>query len=151
MALIFMYSTLVALVAISSAFPWSDSPVRDLDTWKSHSTGYPLPAETPSVLASCVYSGGGPTATIDAGIIIGTTTSLPAAAATVNKFLGVPFAKTPPERFAPPESPGTFNGTIMATAWSSACIQQFVYPKQQQEFTESLFNSPPSAESEDCL
>ena len=100
---------------------------------------------------NAAYSGGGPTATIDAGVFIGTTTSLQAATASVNNFLGVPFAKSPPERFAPPESPGTFSQPIEAKQWSPACIQQFMYPKASQEFTESVFNNPPPQESEDCL
>lgn len=74
---------------------------------------------------SCGYTGGGPTATIDAGVVIGTTTSLPAATATVNKFLGIPFAKSPPTRFAPPEKPAPFSAPIEAKQWSPACIQQF--------------------------
>lgn len=67
-----------------------------------------------------------PTATIDAGIVIGTATSLPTATASVNKFLGVPFAQSPPVRFAPPESleklPG--KGVYEAKQWSPACLQQ---------------------------
>ena len=109
------------------------------------------PPHYPGPSASCGYSGGGPTVIIDAGMVIGTTTSLPAATATVNKFLGVPFAKSPPERFAPPQSPGTFKQPIVAKEWSPACIQQFVYPKASQEFTELVFNNPPPKESEDCL
>ena len=99
----------------------------------------------------CGYPGGGPTATIDAGVVIGTTTSLPAATASVNKFLGVPFAKSPPTRFAPPQSPGKFGQPIMAKQWSPACIQQFQYPKSAQQFTEAVFNNPAPEESEDCL
>ena len=97
------------------------------------------------------YPGGGPTATIDAGVVIGTTTSLPAATATVNKFLGVPFAKSPPIRFAPPESPGTFEEAINAPAWKPACIQQFMYPREAYEFTREIFNVGTHEESEDCL
>ena len=99
----------------------------------------------------CGYSESGPTATIDAGVVIGTTTSLPSATATVNKFLGVPFAKSPPTRFAPPVRPAPFSGPIEAKEWSPACIQQFVYPKEAQEFTEFVFNNPAPEESEDCL
>lgn len=43
-----------------------------------------------------------PTATIDVGEVIGTTTVLPSSTVTVKKFLGIPFAVSPPERFAPP-------------------------------------------------
>ena len=125
----------MALFVSTSALAWGPPP--------SHG-----PYTAPS---SCGYPGGGPTATIDAGVVIGTTTSLPAATATVNKFLGVPFAKSPPTRFAPPESPGTFSQPIIAQAWSPACIQQFQYPKEAQEFTEALFNNPAPPESEDCL
>lgn len=100
---------------------------------------------------TCGYPGGGPTATIDSGVVTGTTTSFPDATATVNKFLGVPFAKSPPTRFAPPESAGKFSGPIIAKEWSPACIQQFTYPKESQEFTEEVFNNPPPEESEDCL
>ncbi|KAK4543426.1 hypothetical protein LTR36_005569 [Oleoguttula mirabilis] len=118
----------------------------------STSYGHPTSSATASLsTASCGYPGGGPTATIDAGVVHGTTTSLPAATASINKFLGVPFAQSPPTRFAPPQSPGTFSAPINATAWSPACIQQFTYPLAAQEFTEAVFNNPAPAESEDCL
>lgn len=138
---------LFVAAAAASALPggpghWS----YNSEQWQHTST---LAATTPTT--SCGYAGGAPTVTIDAGVLHGTTTSLPAATASINKFLGVPFAKSPPERFAPPESPGTFSAPINATAWSPACIQQFVYPLSSQEFTEAVFNNPPPAESEDCL
>lgn len=100
---------------------------------------------------ACGYQGGGPTATIDSGVVIGTTTSLPQATATVNQFLGVPFAKSPPTRFAPPESPGRFSEPFLAQKWSPACIQQFTYPRSAYEFTRAVFNQPTPEESEDCL
>ena len=100
---------------------------------------------------SCDYPGGDPIATIDAGVVIGTTTSLPSATATVNKFLGVPFAKSPPTRFSPPESPGMFGQPISAKEWRPACIQQFLYPRSAYEFTRAVFNQPTPEESEDCL
>ena len=105
----------------------------------------------PPGASGCGYPGGGPTATIEAGTVIGTTTSLPAATATVNKFLGVPFAKSPPERFSPPEDAGTFSQPIIAKEWSAACIQQFEYPRESFEFTQLVFNNPAPPESEDCL
>lgn len=71
------------------------------------------------------YPGGGPTATIDAGVVHGTTTSLPAATATVNKYLGIPFAASPPVRFSPPQKPHSWSTPIDATAFKPACIQQF--------------------------
>ncbi|KAH0282341.1 alpha/beta-hydrolase [Aureobasidium namibiae CBS 147.97] len=92
----------------------------------------------------------GPTACIENGLVIGTTTSLPAASATVNQFLGIPFAQSPPERFSPPQ-PVTQKSVINATAWKPACIQEFTYPLAAQQFTELIFNQPPPPESEDCL
>ncbi|TKA63106.1 hypothetical protein B0A55_10627 [Friedmanniomyces simplex] len=121
--------------------------------WPNPAASYPATssAANPRTTASCGYPGGAPTATIDAGVVVGTTTSLPSATASINKFLGVPFAKSPPTRFAPPESPGSFSEPINATAWSPACIQQFTYPAASQEFTEFVFNNPAPVESEDCL
>ncbi|GAB7359762.1 hypothetical protein MBLNU230_g6933t1 [Neophaeotheca triangularis] len=100
--------------------------------------------------AACGYPGGGPTAVVDAGTLVGTSTSLPAATASVNKFLGVPFAVSPPERFSPPQ-PAAPYGTIDATQFSAACIQQFNYPEATRQFTQAVFNNPPAEESEDCL
>ncbi|THZ89003.1 alpha/beta-hydrolase [Aureobasidium pullulans] len=92
----------------------------------------------------------GPTVRIENGLVLGTTTSVPAASATVNQFLGIPFAQSPPERFSPPRAASQV-GVINATAWKPACIQQFTYPVSSQQFTESVFNSPAPVESEDCL
>ena len=39
-----------------------------------------------------------PTATVDSGIVVGTTTWMPSATAAVNKYLSVPF-EAPPARF----------------------------------------------------
>jgi carboxylesterase type B len=66
-----------------------------------------------------------PTATIGAGLIVGKTTSLPAALGPVNQFLGVPFAKSPPERFSPPQPHARFREPLNATAVGPACFQQF--------------------------
>ena len=99
----------------------------------------------------CGYAGGAPTATIDSGVVIGTATSLPAASASVNKFLGVPFAQSPPVRFAPPEPVGASSEPIIAQEWAPACIQQFRYPRASYEFTRAVFNTPAPEESEDCL
>ena len=68
-----------------------------------------------------------PTVTLDSGPIIGTTTSLPSALATVNKFLGVPFAAKPTgsRRFALPTTVPKWTEPIKAQTWSPACVQQF--------------------------
>jgi carboxylesterase type B len=64
-----------------------------------------------------------PTATIDSGIIIGTTTNLPSATAPVLKYLGIPYAEKP-ERFEPPKAPGSWQFALKTQKWQSACIQQ---------------------------
>lgn len=66
-----------------------------------------------------------PTATLDVGEVIGTTTVLPSSTVTVNQFLGVPFAVSPPERFSPPEPVGKFEKTVVTQERSPACVQQF--------------------------
>jgi hypothetical protein len=68
-----------------------------------------------------------PEATLASGIAIGTTTSLPSAAATVNKFLGITFAALPPERFSPPTWPKAWATPLNASAWRPVCVQQFSY------------------------
>jgi hypothetical protein len=70
-----------------------------------------------------------PTISIDAGALAGTTTSLPGATATALKFLGVPFARSPPTRFAPAERPAAWgaSGRVRAAkGWRDGCVQQFV-------------------------
>jgi hypothetical protein len=68
---------------------------------------------------------GSPTAEIDSGIIIGTSTTLPSATAIVHKYLGIPFADSPPERFSPPVRPAPWSRPLDATEYKPACIQQF--------------------------
>ncbi|KAB2110991.1 hypothetical protein AG0111_0g796 [Alternaria gaisen] len=91
-----------------------------------------------------------PTATIDAGVIIGKSTSLPNALGPVHQYLGVPFA-SPPERFSPPQAAVPFQEPVNATEFRPACIQQFRYPLSSSQFTQAVFNNPPPEESEDCL
>jgi carboxylesterase type B len=77
------------------------------------------------LLLSAAYAAeGAPTAIVEGGIVVGTTTALPGATAPVNKFLGVPFAASPPLRFAPPQHVRPF-GRKVTTQVSAACIQQF--------------------------
>lgn len=67
-----------------------------------------------------------PTATIDAGVVIGKATALSnGLGPSVNQFLGIPFAQSPPERFSPPRDVSTFSKPFNATTWKPACIQQF--------------------------
>ncbi|KAK2589652.1 hypothetical protein QQS21_012667 [Conoideocrella luteorostrata] len=93
-----------------------------------------------------------PSATIDSGIIIGTTAVEPASRATVTKYLGVPFGAKP-ERFSPPKSPERWNSPYDASDFKPACIQKFDYPDAARTLKMAWFNTPPPAagESEDCL
>lgn len=66
-----------------------------------------------------------PSAVVDAGVIIGTTTTLPSSTVKVNKFLGIPYAQPPVDqrRFLPPEPIDTFKESpLKATAWGSKCL-----------------------------
>lgn len=67
-----------------------------------------------------------PTATIDAGVLLGKATALPnGLGPAVNQFLGIPFAQSPPERFSPPRNVTAFSKRLNATEFKPACIQQF--------------------------
>lgn len=68
-----------------------------------------------------------PTVVLDVGTIIGTRTTVPSSIATVNKFLGVPYAQPPlgSLRFQPPVAISKFGGPIETTQWKDACLQQF--------------------------
>lgn len=107
----------------------------------------------PLVLSTPVQrAASAPSATLDSGVVVGATTSLPSSKVAVHKFLGIPFA-APPVRFDPPVNPAKWSEPLDTTAYKPACIQQFNYPEAAREFTIDLFNTPPPAagESEDCL
>ncbi|UPX10847.1 uncharacterized protein EKO05_0001485 [Ascochyta rabiei] len=99
----------------------------------------------------------GPTVTISDGTIIGTAikpTNQPSLNASANAYLGVPFAKSPPERFSPPEAASSWSTPLQAQAIKPACIQQFSGSAQTQARIEEYFNNPNGpapVESEDCL
>ena len=65
-----------------------------------------------------------PTVTIDSGAVIGTTTILPSSTVVVNKFLGIPFAISPPKRFSPPVPVPKWPAPRKAQAFTNACMQQ---------------------------
>lgn len=74
-------------------------------------------------------SAANPTITAPIGTVIGTSTvlfsSTATATVTVNKYLGIPYAVTPPERFSPPEAAGVLDGPLVAQKYKPACLQQF--------------------------
>ena len=111
-------------------------------------------------LAACAVVGfcsptysAAPTATIDAGVIVGTTTSVSGASATVvHKYLGVPFAASP-TRFAPATAPSPRSQPFDASKYGFVCPQQFNYPETTRNVTMELLDNPPPpvGEHEDCL
>ncbi|UNI19587.1 Acetylcholinesterase [Purpureocillium takamizusanense] len=93
-----------------------------------------------------------PTATLDSGPVFGASTSLPGAMGPVAKFLGVPYAASPPGRFRLPRAPDRWTAARNATAFGDSCVQYV--PRTDvgpgQDILEKLFNRHPP-ESEDCL
>lgn len=67
-----------------------------------------------------------PTVSIDGGVIVGTTTQVQGATATVNQFLGIPFASAPTGRgrFSVPK-PTSWSQPIDTKTFKPACIQAF--------------------------
>jgi carboxylesterase type B len=101
---------------------------------------------------SAPYAGQAPTATIDAGVVVGTAVSTAGASATVvNRYLGIPFAASP-TRFAPPVAPTPWSQPYDATNFSDTCPQQFNYPEASRRTTMMFYNQFLQAdEGEDCL
>ncbi|ATY60187.1 type B [Cordyceps militaris] len=95
---------------------------------------------------------GRPTAAIDSGVLIGVSASEPTLSSSVNKFLGIPFAK-PPARWKLPEKPDGWQGTRDASQFGNACHQQLNSGSKNAELLNKYFNTPPATvpDSEDCL
>jgi len=112
-----MRLTLLLFVTGALAVRWPENGHNRYDqgrNWALPGSGFPS------------YTGGAPTITADDGVIAGVATNVPdTAQPNVNKFLGLPFAVTPPERFSPPEPASKIQGVLNATAVKPACIQQF--------------------------
>ncbi|KAI5366294.1 Putative carboxylesterase, type B, carboxylesterase type B, alpha/Beta hydrolase [Septoria linicola] len=85
-----------------------------------------------------------PSVTVRDGVLGGTTTALPSATASVNKFLGIPYAQSPPERFSAPLPPARWNMPRNATTFGPACLQQ-----QSSLLADFAYTEP--KQSEDCL
>jgi hypothetical protein len=86
-----------------------------------------LTQATPSICAILqpnteLYTKPEPTVRVDGGPIIGTITALPAATASVVKFLGVPYAEKA-RRFQPPERPMLWTKPLRTQRWRPACIE----------------------------
>ena len=90
-----------------------------------------------------------PTATIDSGVVFGKVVET--AGASVNRFLGIPFAASP-VRFASPTKPTSWSQPYDATNFSDTCPQQFNYPEASRQVTMMFYNQFLQAnEGEDCL
>ncbi|CAI6050348.1 unnamed protein product [Clonostachys chloroleuca] len=88
-----------------------------------------------------------PTAVLADGVVIGTTSRLVSTPhLTVHQYLGIPFAKSPPRRFMPPEESTPWNSPWDASYLRPSCFQYF--PSSELR---GIFNNPPPPESEDCL
>ncbi len=87
-----------------------------------------------ALLPYAATSAGGvaPTATLNSGPVFGAPTSLPGAIGPVNKFLGIPYAASPPERFRLPRPPKKWTTPRNATAFGDSCIQ---YVPKTGEYT----------------
>lgn len=72
-----------------------------------------------------------PSATIDSGVVVGTSTAIPPAPHKIDKFLGVPFA-APLQRFSPPQKETPWQGIYDASTHKPACIQQFDFPEEDR-------------------
>ncbi|MCJ1406856.1 hypothetical protein MMC19_000926, partial [Ptychographa xylographoides] len=64
-----------------------------------------------------------PTVTISSGVVVGISTAVHKVV--VNKYLGIPFAASPPKRFSPPEPPEPWSTPFSAVSFKDTCIQQF--------------------------
>lgn len=64
-----------------------------------------------------------PTVTVDNGIFVGSQTAVPGTSQQVKKFLGIPFAVTPPQRFSPPQKAPASRETRQATNYGPNCLQ----------------------------
>ncbi|KAJ0296513.1 hypothetical protein COL5a_004722 [Colletotrichum fioriniae] len=96
----------------------------------------------------------GPTVTIASGVVIGTTAQPASATGTANAYMGIPFAKSPPERFSPPQAADAWSSPLSAQAFKPACIQQFLEQGNARTLQKAYFGNPAgplTEESEDCL
>lgn len=83
----------------------------------SHSKGYPTRAEDP----------GRPAVELPNGVVLGKTVQVPFGDSKIhlNQYLGIPFAQSPPARFALPEDPLVWDSPWDASYFRNSCIQTF--------------------------
>ncbi|CAI6333029.1 unnamed protein product [Periconia digitata] len=100
---------------------------------------------------ACMTKESLPTATVDRGVVIGTTTTIAEATVKVNQYLGIPFASAPigTGRFSPPK-PTSWVGSLQTKEFKPSCIQVF-NPYDSRDFIQDVFSVPRPEESEDCL
>jgi hypothetical protein len=97
-----------------------------------------------------------PTVTLESGVVVGTATRVanqPSVTGLANAYLGVPFASSPPLRFAPPTAVKPWTEPLVAQKLPPACLQSFGSGATATK-TKEYFNNPgyePPQESEDCL
>lgn len=65
-----------------------------------------------------------PTVTLNDGVYVGTTITVPSATVSVDAFYGIPYAASNPERFGAPLPRPKGSETREATTQPPACIQQ---------------------------
>jgi hypothetical protein len=95
------------------------------------------------VLCSCLFwplvapapTASRPTVTIASGVVVGTSVAEPSSGVIVNQYLGIPFAASPPVRFAPPEAALPWTTPLNASAFKDACVQQFNCKNLDSYFT----------------
>lgn len=98
-----------------------------------------------------------PSVTLSSGVVIGTTSTVSTptvGTAAITQYLGIPYASSPPKRFAPGEAPAKWTAPLKAQKRKPICVQQFESLLNLFGRFKEVFNdpgSPPPEESEDCM
>ena len=75
--------------------------------------------------SACYASASAPSVTLEAGVIVATTSTAPGSTITVKQFLGVPFAAKP-LRFDMPEAPAKWTKPLKTNEQAPSCVQQLL-------------------------
>ncbi|KAL4875676.1 putative carboxylesterase hlo [Aspergillus karnatakaensis] len=111
----------------------------------------PFAAAAAAAATACKPTHPKPTAIIDSGAIVGTTTevAVPSATVTVNKYLGIPYAEEP-QRFELPVHIAPWTEPLDASHYGPACYEQI--SKSTEIYYEGAnLGVAPAGHSEDCL